>query len=89
MGEPVASFAVGPHYVSLRKSAVRIHIVSILVANALLMAGCSSPPHELPDRGEAKSFTVLAPSDEISAPEEGGVAGNDDCWETVLPWPGE
>ena len=44
---------------------MRIPIVSILAASALAMAACSSPPHELPERGESKSFTVFATSDEV------------------------
>lgn len=29
----------------------------------LLLAACSSPPHQLPDRGESKTFTVALASD--------------------------
>jgi hypothetical protein len=32
---------------------------------ALFVAGCSSPPHELPTRGESKTFTVKESSDVV------------------------
>ncbi len=37
-------------------------LMSVVVA---MLSACSSPPHELPSRGESKSFTVAQPTDVV------------------------